>query len=130
MGALVRMFLFVLPGLYRLVQGLLIVRRGVTIVPFVIGLVTSLTLAYAYWHEANVGITAAFSSLTTILQTIDVGGSDAMCWVSAFGVFSACRIVIQAAGIGLSMLVTQFITLQTLKLSQWLLDAAVMASHR
>lgn len=130
MGALIRVVTIALPWLLTIFRGALVVRRGVTIIPFVIGLISSLTLMYAYWHEVNVGVTVALSGFQTALANIPVGGSDALCWVSAFGVFKGLRIVVQAVGVGISMLVTQFIALNAFKLANYLLETAAMAVHR
>ena len=130
MQALIAVVVAVLPWLLRLVRGALIVRRGVTIVPFILGVISSITLMYAYWHEVNVGVTAALSGMQASLANIPIGTSDALCWVSAFGVFQALRIIVQAVGVGLSMLITQFIALNVLKVTNHLLEAAVEAVHR
>jgi len=130
MQALIAVVVAVLPWLLRLVRSALIVRRGVTIVPFILGVISSITLMYAYWHEVNIGVTAALSSMQSSLANIPIGTSDALCWVSAFGVFQALRIIVQAVGIGLSMLITQFIALNVLKVTNHLLEAAADAVHR
>lgn len=130
MQALIAVVVSVLPYLLRLIRGALAVRRGITLVPFLVGLVASITTMYAYFHEVGAGVKWALSGMQTSLAQITIGNTDALCWVSAFGVFEALTIVVQAAGIGLAMLFTQFIALNTLKLTNHLLSAASEAVQK
>lgn len=129
MAYLINVVVFCLPYLIRFLRVMFVSYRGVMLIPFVVGMVASFGTMYAYWHEVNVGVNVAMESFQTTLQSISVGQSDALCWVSAFGVFTALRIVVQAAIAALTMLVTQFIAMQTLLLSNHLLEIAVQAVH-
>jgi len=127
MGFLIRIVGGILPLLSRAVSLLLVVRSGVAIIPFVVGVVSSFGLMYAFYHEVNVGLASALSGVQSSMASVPVGGSNVLCYVSAFGVFVALKIVIQAVGIGLAMLAAQWIALQTFLVTQYLLNAAIGA---
>jgi len=130
MRGIISVVMSVLPFLYRVVSGLLIVRKGVAIIPFVIGMVSSLGLMFAYWHETTAALTTVMADTVAAMQAVEVGTSNVYCWLTAFGLFSALRMIAQAFAVGFGMLFTQWVAFQTLRMTQYLLEAAIVATHR
>lgn len=130
MGAITKLLMLVLPFFYRFVRGLLVVRKGISVIPFLIGVITSFSLMYSQWHLINEGVKASLQAVTSALSSIDVGGNTALCWVTAFGVYTALRLVATALAIGITMLITQWIALQTFIITQYLLGVAIQAVGR
>lgn len=111
--------------LFQIWKGAGVVAGGLMIIPFAVGMISSILSMLLFWHELNGQVGTAWSAMITQLAATSTDSVNALCWVSSFGVFTDFKIIWLAAVSGTVLIVTQELAFAAYQIVGGLLSAAV-----